>query len=207
MSVMESQNDLDFVMPPQVEDNDLANQLQTNQVQCFQAGGNGTEEYDELRDVITADGETIWTTTAPTSSPSIVTSGNTATIIKNGGKHIYTTATIVEEVSNPTTHVVTVPHIPTRQPAKKRKAARPHNYNGDRKMGGRVQNDQEVLFSCDQCSVTFTDPQQAIKHISERHMAHMPSGDNQMDTMEIHESQVLVSLLNPTTHRLTLFAI
>ena len=200
MSVMESTNDLDFVMPSQVEDNDIADPLQPNPgVQCYAAGGNGTEEYDELRDVITNDPEAIWQTTAgvvPTvSSPAgilVSAANNVATVLKADSKHIYTTATVVEHVQP---HLVSMPpqQMAARQPAKKRKAARPGHYGGERKGNARVASGQEVLFSCDQCSVTFTDPQQAIKHISERHMmAPMPTGEGHMETMELHESQVLV---------------
>lgn len=111
--------------------------------------------------------------------------------LKGDSKHIYTTATVVEHVQP---HLVSMPaqQMSARQPAKKRKAARPGHY-GERK--GRVASGQEVLFSCDQCSVTFTDPQQAIKHISERHMmGQIPVGEGHIETMELHESQLLVIL-------------
>lgn len=86
---MESQNDLDFVMPSQVEEGDIADPLQPgNPVQCY-AAGNGSEEYDELRDVISADPETIWSNPAQVqtavSSPAgilVSAANNIATVLK-----------------------------------------------------------------------------------------------------------------------------
>ena len=213
MSVIEGQNDLDFVMPSQVEDGDLANQLEVGDgVQVYQTEQTGhpdPAEYDDLRNVIHPE---VWQTTGsagnpgqtgnPPSPPTPTHNGAASQAGSSGqgrdgsatGKHGITIGNATKAIysrvdvqgqsqASGNGPVLAAPQSTMRQPAKKRKAART-----ERRGNGSMR--QELSFSCDQCSLTFRDPQEAVKHISERHME---IHSNDLDDIGLHEDQVLVN--------------
>ena len=57
-----------------------------------------------------------------------------------------------------------------RAPPKKRKQRPSSNQASVVQTGTRTSGSEQYKFSCDRCELTFSDPKEAIAHISERHM-------------------------------------